>query len=125
MIRLQPTETRFVEIVHEKEWVNRGECFWGRSTVAIDCPAIVGAVSHDGSKAVAIGYQYATSASQNADGHHCLHSRPHFGDIVPEQSVTRGGLILFGEEFAGLAERLREQLGRSGNFAEQNAGDGR
>ena len=98
---------------YEKEWVNRSAWFWGRSNTAIDRPAILGAVSHDRSKAVALGYECATSALQNADGHHCLHSRPLFGDIAPGQSVTRKGCILFGSEFPALAKRLGEQLNRS------------
>lgn len=97
---------------YEKEWVNRTAWFWGRSNTAIDRPAILGAVSHDRSRAIALGYECATSALQNADGHHCLHSRPHFGDIEPGQSVTRHGCILFGSDFPALAKRLGDQLNR-------------
>ena len=97
---------------YEKEWVNRTAWFWGRSNTAIDRPAILGGVSHDRSRAIALGYECATSALQNADGHHCLHSRPHFGDIEPGQSVTRKGCILFGSEFPSLAKRLGKQLTR-------------
>lgn len=97
---------------YKKEWVNRTAWFWGRSNTAIDQPAILGAVSHDGSRATALGYECATSALQNADGHHCLHSRPHFGDIEPGQSVTRRGYILFGNEFPALAKRLGDKLNR-------------
>jgi hypothetical protein len=96
---------------YEREWVNRGEWFWGRSTVEIDCPAIVGAVSRDRTRSVAIGYQGAPSASQNADGHHCLHSRPSFGDIAPGQSVRRRGLILLGSDIGDVMGRLYEELG--------------
>ena len=97
---------------YEKEWVNRSAWFWGRSNAAIDRPAILGAVSHDRSRAIALGYECATSALQNADGHHCLHSRPHFGDLAPGQTVTRKGGILFGSEFPSLAKRLGKQLTR-------------
>lgn len=97
---------------YEKEWVNRSAWFWGRSNTAIDTPAILGAVSHDKSRATALGFECATSALQNADGHHCLHSRPHFGDIDPGQSVTRKGYILFGSEFPALAKRLGDKLNR-------------
>lgn len=95
---------------YEKDWINRTEWFWGRSKTVIDYPAIVGAVSQDESKYVVLGYEGATSASQNADGHHCLHSRPHFGDIPPGETVTRRGYILFGSELSGLVEKLRARL---------------
>jgi hypothetical protein len=76
----------------------------------IDYPAIVGAVSQDGSKYVVLGYQGADSASQNADGHHCLHSRPNFGDISPGKSVTRRGFILFGDDLTALFKDLQTRL---------------
>ncbi len=62
--------------------------------------------SQDGSRAVAFGYENSRAASQNADNHHCLHSHPFFGDIGPGETVTRQGLILFGDN----AERLLTDL---------------
>lgn len=84
--------------------------FWGDSNALVDVPAIVGAVSADGSRAVAISYENATRALQNADEHHCLHSYPLFGTIQPGESVTRRGYIVFGDDLQSLAEALRERL---------------
>ena len=88
----------------------RGEWFWGRSAAAIDHPAIVGAVSADGGRAVVLGYASAGFALQNADGHHCLHSGPHFGDIAPGRSVGRTGYVLFGDDIQRLGRQLRTEL---------------
>lgn len=87
-----------------------GEWFWGRSAATPDQPAIVGMVSVDGRRAVALGFQGATAASANADDHHCLHSRPAFGDIAPGQSVERRGFILFGDDIHELAGRVARML---------------
>jgi len=85
--------------------------FWGESNALIDVPAILGAVSADGSHAVVMGYENATRALQNADeGHHCLHSYPLFGTIGPGESATRRGYILFGEDVQSLADALRPRL---------------
>lgn len=85
--------------------------FWGDSNALIDVPAVIGAVSSDGSRAVAIGYENATRALQNADDHHCLHSYPLFGTIAPGESVTRQGYILFGDDLQALADALGKRLG--------------
>jgi hypothetical protein len=77
----------------------------------MDEPAIIGAVSRDGGKAVVMGYAHAARAMQNADGHHCLHSFPFFGTLEPGDSVTRHGLILFGEDIEALAATLRGRIG--------------
>jgi hypothetical protein len=95
---------------YQKEWINTAEWFWGRSNISIDYPAILGAVSSDGSKAVLIGYENSASAFQNADSHHCIHSRPSFSDIAPGTSVTRKGYILFGNELTVLAKKLHSIL---------------
>lgn len=108
---------------YEKAWMNVSEWFWGRSNAAIDRPAILGAVSYDGSRAVAIGYECATSAAQNADAHHCLHSRPSFGDIPPGQSVTRKGYIRFGSGFPALSEQLGDTLNKLKTSIKADAGD--
>ena len=86
------------------------EWFWGRSAVAIDYPAILGATSGDGTKSLVLGYEGAVSASANSDGHHCLHSAPFFGDIAPGQSVTRIGYVLFGSDIHHIAGVLRKRL---------------
>ena len=93
------------------EAIDGAQWYWGRSSATIDRPAIVGAASRQGSRCIALGYQGATSGWANSDDHHCLHSAPWFGDLAPGASVTRRGLILFGEdtrEVGGeLARRLR------------------
>jgi hypothetical protein len=85
--------------------------FWGHTSVQPDEPAIIGAVSRDGSKAVVMGYENAARAMQNADAHHCIHSAPFFGTLEPGDSVTRQGLILFGEDIHALAKELSERIG--------------
>ncbi len=86
------------------------EWFWGRSRAGIDTPVIVGAVSSDGSKAVVFGWEQSTSGSQNADGHHCLHSQPRFGNIKAGAASRRRGYILFGDKVDDLARELREKI---------------
>jgi hypothetical protein len=85
--------------------------FWGHTNIQPDEPAILGAVSRDGSKAVVMGYEQSARAMQNADDHHCLHSCPFFGTLEPGDSVTRHGLILFGEDIEALAATLRGRIG--------------
>ena len=90
---------------------NDGEWFWGRSMMAPDYPAILGMVSVDGARAVAYGYEGATAVSANSDEHHhCMHSRPFFGDIEPGETVVRRGHILFGDRIDLLGSRLRGML---------------
>ncbi|MCD6415197.1 MAG: hypothetical protein J7M08_00685 [Planctomycetes bacterium] len=95
---------------YEKDWVNTTEWFWGRSDATIDCPVIVGAVSADGLRALAFGYEGSTSGSQNADGRHCLHSQPVFGDMPPGASVTRRGYIRFGSEIGEAMNNVKSKL---------------
>jgi len=80
--------------------------FWGKSRTLVDSPAMVGAVSRDGGRAVALGYENAIDAMQNADDHHCLHSGPSFGSLAPGQSVTRCGWVLFGSDIHALGREL-------------------
>lgn len=91
---------------HERAPEGEGEWFWGRSSAVPDTPAVVGMVSVDGTRAVALGFEGATAASANADEHHCLHSRPHFGDLAPGASVRRRGFIVFGESLAEGVRRV-------------------
>ncbi|MHC4738760.1 MAG: hypothetical protein ACYS9Y_07630 [Planctomycetota bacterium] len=110
--RTKPIRCKYLVDVteYEDKWLSRYEWFWGRSNDKIDYPTIVGAVSRDGSKAVALGYEHSTSAMQNGDGHHCLHSMPTFGDINPQATVTRKGYILFGNNLTALTNELRKRL---------------
>jgi len=85
------------------------EWFWGRTEAVIDRPARLGAVSRDGQRAVVIGYEHATEAMQNADDHHCLHSTPWFGNLLPGQRVKRRGWILFGDDIHKLATELTQR----------------
>lgn len=95
---------------YEQPPTNDGEWFWGRSSDTPDCPVIVGMESVCGSHAVVLGYEGARSASANADEHHCIHSRPFFGDIAPGQSVTRRGCIQFGSDVHTMASELSRRL---------------
>ena len=90
----------------------KGEWFWGRSSAVIDAPAILGAISRDGTRSLVIGYDAATSGLANSDGHHCLHSSPFFGDIAPGESVRRVGYVLFGSDIHEIATALRSRLTR-------------
>lgn len=86
------------------------EWFWGKTAVTIDKPAIVGAVSRDGTKAIALGYACAVEVLQNSDDHHCIHSGPWFGTLAPGESVTRRGWILFGTDIHTLARELARRI---------------
>ena len=103
--RTNPVRCQYLsEPGNEENW------FWGRSSQAVDCPVIVGAISRDDGKAVTLGYENARYGLQNADDHHCLHSCPFFGRISPGQCVTRRGWILFGEDLPALAAELARRL---------------
>ncbi|MBK1877192.1 hypothetical protein [Pelagicoccus mobilis] len=96
---------------HSEDWYDgKDEWFWGRSGVAIDSPAIVGAVSVDRSMALVFGYEQSYSALANSDEHHCLHSRPLFGDLMPGETVTRCGKVIFGSDIVHLGDRLAAEL---------------
>ena len=95
---------------YDESWLSAYEWFWGRSSAKIDTPVIVGAVSSSGSKAVVLGWEHSTSGYQNADGHHCLHSQPTFGNIKANTASTRRGYILFGDKLDDLARDLRERI---------------
>lgn len=90
--------------------LKKSEHFWGSSTARVDAPVIVGAVSVDGEKALAIGYESSRSGLQNADDHHCLHSRPDFGDIAPGESVSRRGYVVFGNDIEKIAAALKPRI---------------
>ncbi|MCB9217815.1 MAG: hypothetical protein H6616_18290 [Ignavibacteria bacterium] len=89
---------------------DEGLWFWGESSDHPDSPVIVGMVSQRHDRAVVIGYAGSTSGSANADEHHCLHSRPAFGDILPGATIRRHGWILFGSNIEDLANRLSEKI---------------
>lgn len=97
------------------------EWFWGRSSAAIDCPAIFGAASGDGTKSLVLGYDGAVSGLANADEHHCLHSSPFFGDIAPGQSVGRIGCVLFGPDIHQIGGVLRKRLATASRKQESEA----
>ena len=108
--RTVPTRCTYCQSPDQYAASRQYEWFWGRSDDLVDVPAVVAMTSHDGSKAIAIGYQDARSASQNADAHHCIHSRPHFGNIAPGASVTRKGYIMFGDDAKKLTARLKSRI---------------
>lgn len=96
---------------HKRElYDGKDEWFWGRSTTSIDSPAIIGAVSKDATKAIAFGYEHSDSCLANSDEHHCLHSRPWFGNIQPGERISRKGYIQFGTELQELANSLKARL---------------
>lgn len=103
-----PIRCRYVidatHVARQFEW------FWGRTQTMVDGPAVVGAVSRDGSNAIALGYAHAAEAMQNADDHHCLHSGPYFGTLAPGESVTRRGWILFGEDIHALGREISRRI---------------
>ncbi|WP_420644992.1 hypothetical protein [Candidatus Leptofilum sp.] len=89
---------------------NEGEWFWGRSQDRVVAPVMVGMVAVDGGKTAVIGYENALSGSANADEHHCMHSRPHFGDLQPGDTVIRKGMIAFDSDIESAAKRVREYV---------------
>ncbi len=79
--------------------------FFGYSDFHTQSPVIIGSTSQDQNKAIAIGYEQSHAATQNGDNHHCLHSRPFFGDMDVNQSVSRKGIICFGDNIQQLLQR--------------------
>src|SRR5262249_48720985 len=86
------------------------EWFWGQTNTAIETPALVGAVSRDGTKAVVLGYEQAVQAMPNSDDHHSLHSGPWYGELLPGKTATRRGWILFGNDIHELARTLARRV---------------
>ena len=83
-------------VLYDRPPYDEGAWFWGRSNARPDVPCVMGMASVDARRAVAVVFEQAYAGSANADGHHCLHSRPRFGTILPGETVTRSGAILFG-----------------------------
>ncbi len=82
---------------YEKRPLDEGGWFWGRSSLRPDRPVTMAMNDTSGDRWVVFGYQDASSGSANADEHHCIHSRPSFGNVGAGQTVTRRGVIAFGE----------------------------
>ena len=93
--------------------ISEGLWFWGRCETPVDSPVIVGMKSTCGQMAVVIGYEGSDAGSANADCHHCLHSRPRFGDIGPGEARQRRGYILFVGDIHELGSRLHRLLGKA------------
>ena len=107
--RTNPIRCHYVAV--SRRDISAFEWFWGQTKAVVDSPVVIGAVSRDGQRAVVLGYEQSTEALANADeGHHCLHSGPCFGDLLPGQSVTRRGWILFGDDVHTLAGTLARRL---------------
>ena len=82
--------------------------FFGYSDFRTQSPVIIGSTSLDQQKAIAIGYANSHAATQNGDGHHCLHSRPFFGDLEPLKTVSRTGIICFGDKIQDCMQRVHD-----------------
>ncbi len=95
---------------YEQPPLDEGEYFWGRSSLQPDVPVILGMESHEGNKAVAVGFQGADAGAANADSHHCIHSRPGFGRIDNGQTVSRRGYLLFDRGISEAFGKMFEHL---------------
>lgn len=90
---------------------NRHFDFWGNSNNRIDEPAVIGARSKDGAKAVVFAYEQSNSIWQNSDdSHHCLHSSMELGDLEVGQTVTRKGFFIFGNDLEKCHKTLLSRI---------------
>jgi hypothetical protein len=85
------------------------EFFWGRSEVRPAGPLIV-SEARQGPGAIGIAWDECIGVRQNSDpNHRCMHSSPYFGDMQPGQTVTRRGVILFGDTAREIEKRFRRE----------------
>jgi len=85
------------------------EFFWGRSETE-PAGALIVSEAKPGPGAIGIAWDACIGVRQNSDpSHRCMHSSPYFGHIQPGQSVTRRGVILFGETARRIEARFRRE----------------
>ena len=73
------------------------EFFWGRSS-AIPVEALIVSEPVSGLGAVGIAWENCPGLRQSSDdAHRCMHSSSFFGNLAPGGTITRHGMLLFGD----------------------------
>ena len=85
------------------------EDFWGTSRTRPKAPWIV-SKAVTGLGAIGIAWQHCFALRQSSDAaHRCMHSSPYFGDLPPGGSLTRRGVILFGDTIEDVINGLEKE----------------
>jgi hypothetical protein len=85
------------------------EFFWGRSD-AVPTEALVVSKPFSGIGAVGIAWDRCPGIRQNSDAsHRCMHSSSWFGDLLPRESITRRGALLFGDTIDEVVSAYRRR----------------
>ena len=85
------------------------EYFWGRSRTR-PAAALIVSQAFEGKGAIGIAWDQCLGVRQNSDAsHHCMHSSPYYGQMQPGQSVTRRGVILFGDKVEDVVEQFQQE----------------
>lgn len=93
----------------EEPGVKAYEYFWGRSRTRPSA-ALVTSESREGKGAIGIAWDQCLGVRQNSDpSHHCMHSSPYYGEIKPNQTVTRRGVILFGDTIQDVVKQFKHE----------------
>jgi hypothetical protein len=74
-----------------------GKFFWGEPSSTMATSGVVLRSSRDGRFTIGTGWDTVAQIFQNEDHHHCLHSLPAFGDLLPGQTKTVCGRIVLVE----------------------------
>jgi hypothetical protein len=94
---------------YEERATRAYEDFWGRSQTRPKAPWIVSKAA-TGPGAIGIAWEQCFALRQSSDaGHRCMHSSPYFGDLKPGESMTRLGVIVFGDTIDEVIGRLQKE----------------
>jgi hypothetical protein len=94
---------------YEDPQIKAYEYFWGRSDTR-PTGTLVLSQAVDGRGAIGVAWDYSYSVRQNSDERHrCMHSSPYFGEIQPGQTVTRRGVIWFGDNVQTIERKYRHE----------------
>jgi hypothetical protein len=74
-----------------------GEFFWGEPSSTVAASGVILRSSRDGRFTIGMAWDSVAQIFQNEDAHHCLHSLPAFGDLLPGQTKTVCGRIVLTE----------------------------
>jgi hypothetical protein len=85
------------------------EFFWGRSETR-PAEALIVSRAGQGSGAVGIAWDHCMGLRQNSDaGHRCMHSSPYFGDLRPGATITRRGVLFWGDTVEKIVEEFKRE----------------
>lgn len=74
-----------------------GGFYWGEASPTLATSGDILRSSRDGRFTIGFGWDSAAEIFQNEDRHHCLHSLPAFGDLLPGQTRSISGRIVLAE----------------------------